>query len=115
MQNKKDKDKDDYWYLNITREQYREIYAGTPLVEEISLFEKPPKSDEDMILNYLPCKLWRLNNIYTIRDKYGTPMKFNLHRAQHIAYASSINHSRIIILKSRQQRHKYTMAHVVLR
>ena len=93
----------DYWYLNITREQYREIYKGTPLIKDIGLFEKAPASDEDMILNYLPCKLWRLNNIYTIRDKFGTPLLFNLHRAQHLAYAGSIHHSRQIILKSRQQ------------
>ena len=92
-----------YWYLNITREQFLSIYAGTPVVNDIELFEKPPSSDEDMILNYLPCKIWRLNNIYTIRDKFGTPMKFNLHRAQHLAYAASLRHARQIILKSRQQ------------
>ncbi len=96
-------DIEDYWYLNITREQYLKIYDGTPLVGDLKLFEEPPSSDEDMILNYLPCKLWRMNNIYTIRDKFGTPMKFNLHRAQHLAYAASLRHARQIILKSRQQ------------
>jgi len=92
-----------YWYLNITRKQFLEIYKGTAVERDIGLFEKPPASDEDMVLNYLPCKLWRMNNIYTIRDKFGTPMKFNLHRAQHLAYAASLRHSRLIILKSRQQ------------
>ena len=91
------------WYLSITREQYKEIYAGTLLIQDMHLFESKPDSDEDMILNYLPCKLWRMNNIYTIRDKFGTPMKFNLHRAQHIVYADSLRHPRLIILKSRQQ------------
>ncbi len=94
---------DSYWYLNISREQYQTIYAGTPLLKDLHLFESAPSSDEDMILNYLPCKLWRMNNIYTIRDKFGTPMLFNFHRAQHLAYAASIHHSRQIILKSRQQ------------
>jgi len=94
---------DNYWYLNISPEQFDEIYAGTEVLKDKVLFEKPPVSDEDMILNYLPSKLWRLNNIYTIRDKFGTPMKFNLHRAQHLAYAGSLRHSRQIILKSRQQ------------
>ena len=93
----------DYWYLKITREQYKEIYAGTTVLKDLPLFEKPPVSDEDMILNYLPSKLWRLNNLYTIRDKFGTPMKFNLHRAQHVVYAASLHHSRLIVLKSRQQ------------
>jgi len=97
------RDIEDYWYLNITREQYKKIYDGTPLIADMKLFEEPPSSDEDMIQNYLPCKLWRMNNIYTIRDKFGTPMKFNLHRAQHLAYAASLHHSRQIILKSRQQ------------
>ncbi len=93
----------DYWYLRITREQFLDIYRGTDVIGDVGLFDKPPVSDEDMILNYLPSKLWRLNNLYTIRDKFGTPMKFNLHRAQHLAYAASIRHSRLIILKSRQQ------------
>ena len=93
----------DYWYLAITRDEYLEIYKGTSLVKDIHLFETPPKSDEDMILNYMPCKLWRLNNSYTIRDKVGTPLRFNLHRAQHVVYANSIRHPRLIILKSRQQ------------
>jgi len=101
----------DYWYLNITREQFDEIYRGTTVIKDKVLFEKPPVSDEDMILNYLPSKLWRLNNLYTIRDKFGTPIRFNLHRAQHIVYAESLNHARLIVLKSRQQRHKYTVAH----
>jgi len=93
----------DYWYLNITPTQFDEIYAGTTLIKDKWLFERAPTSDEDMIMNYMPCKLWRLNNLYTIRDKFGTPMKFNLHRAQHLAYAASLRHSRLIILKSRQQ------------
>ena len=95
--------KKDYWYLNINREQFDEIYRGTTVLKDKILFEKPPVSDEDMILNYLPSKLWRLNNLYTIRDKFGTPIGFNLHRAQHIVYAESLRHARLIVLKSRQQ------------
>ena len=93
----------DSWYLNISREQFDEIYRGTSVIKDRWLFEQTPTSDEDLIVNYLPCKLWRMNNIYTIRDKFGTPVKFNLHRAQHLAYAASLHHSRQIILKSRQQ------------
>ena len=91
------------WYLNITPDQYREIYRGTEVAKDIAIFERSPVSDEDMVLNFLPSKLWRLNNLYTIRDKFGIPVKFNLHRAQHIVYANALKHPRLIILKSRQQ------------
>ena len=91
------------WYLNISREDFKAIYKGTEVEKDVDLFGRDPESDEDYIMNFLTCKLWRMNNIYTIRDKYGTPLKFNLHRAQHIAYAQSLKHPRMIILKSRQQ------------
>ena len=93
----------DYWYLNISRNEYREIYKGTAAIDVVNLFEKPPSSDSDMLLNYMTSKLWRLNNLYGIRDKFGTPMKFNMNRAQHLTYAASLRHARLIILKSRQQ------------
>ena len=72
-------------------------------MDDLPLFKEDPATDEDYILKYLTSKLWRMNNIYTIRDKFGTPLKFNLHRAQHLAYAQSLRHPRMIILKSRQQ------------
>ncbi len=91
------------WYLNISRKEFLAIYKGTGVEKDVDLFDRMPESDEDYIMNFLTCKLWRLNNIYTIRDKFGTPLKFNLHRAQHVAYAQSLKHPRMIILKSRQQ------------
>ena len=91
------------WYLNISKEEFKKIYAGTEVLKDISLFETEPDSDGDFILNYLPSKLWRLNNLYVIRDKVGTKLNFNLHRAQHISYANTLLHPRQIVLKSRQQ------------
>lgn len=94
---------DSYSCLSITREDFRFIYAGLPILQYEELFFTKPTSDTDVLKNYLPSKLWRLNNIYTIIDKYGNKVKFCMNRSQHIVYAAALRHPRIIILKSRQQ------------
>jgi len=88
------------WKLNITKEQFIEIYGKTV---DTRIFEEEAKNDEDFIANYLASKLWRLNNLYTIVNKDGMRIKFNMNYAQHKVYAASLQHSRLIILKSRQQ------------
>lgn len=60
-------------------------------------------SDRDFEELYLKSKLWRLNNLYTVVDKYGNPVKFRMNYAQHRVYAATRQHPRVIILKSRQQ------------
>lgn len=97
------KNKQEGWYLNITKKDFKKIYKGTPVERDIDIFDKVPESDTDMIMNFMTSKLWRLNNLYGIRDKFGTPMKFNMNRAQHLVYAQALKHPRMIILKSRQQ------------
>ena len=93
-----------WWLTNITEEQYRTIYAGTPAMNIVHLFREPPKSDADYITNYFPSKLVRLNSgIYTIEDKKGIKRGFEMNYAQHFVYAASLRHPRIIVLKSRQQ------------
>jgi len=93
-----------WWLSNITEEQYRKIYAGTPAINIIHLFREPPHSDADYITNYLPSKLFRLNSeLYTIEDKKGVKRGFEMNYAQHCVYAASLRHPRIIVLKSRQQ------------
>jgi hypothetical protein len=100
----------DWWLTNITEAEFRRIYAGTPAMDIIHLFREPPKSDEDYLTNYLPSKLFRLNSgIYTIEDKKGIKRGFEMNYAQHYVYAQSLRHPRIIVLKSRQQRHIHTM------
>ena len=69
----------------------------------LDLFVYPPKDDADLINNYLPSKLWRLNNLYTIVDKEGEKRRFVMNYAQHRVYNYLLDHSRAIILKSRQQ------------
>lgn len=89
--------------LNITREQFRHIYADTTVLQYENIFYVEPKTDKEYIDKYLPSKLWRLNNLYTIINKKGMRIRFNMNIAQHKVYAASLKHSRLIILKSRQQ------------
>lgn len=56
---------------------------------------------EEFIKNKLSKKEWRLNNLYTIRDKNGVKMIMRLNLAQ--KKVLSYTHNRKIILKSRQQ------------
>ena len=103
----------DKWYLGITREQFLDIYKDLDI--DISLFDTYPKDDIDFMENYLPSKLWRLNNLYTIVNKDGYKMQFLMNYAQHKVYAASLRHPRIIILKSRQQRHIHLLVDFVSR
>lgn len=88
------------WNLAITEEQFDEIY-GTAV--DKSIFLRDPVDDKDLVENFLTSKLWRLNNCYTIVDKRGERILFRMNYAQHIVYAASLQHARLIILKSRQQ------------
>ena len=90
--------------LSITRSQFAEIYPD--LANHYDFFNKPipfGTSKEYIERVYFKSKLWRLNNLYTIIDKFGNPTQFKMNYAQHKVYAASRKHSRIIILKSRQQ------------
>jgi hypothetical protein len=89
--------------LNISREQFRDLYSDTSISKLEDIMYSKPKSDKDFIHNYLSSKLWRLNNLYTIINKQGKRIKFNMNLAQHKVYSASLRHPRLIILKSRQQ------------
>ena len=94
----------EWWLTNITEEQFHIIYAGTDGMQTLDLFRKPPESDADYFANYFPSKLFRLNSgLYQIENKKGKKIPFEMNFAQHIVYAAALRHSRIIVLKSRQQ------------
>ncbi len=84
--------------LSIDFDEFADLYDFKP-----DLFIKPPSSDDDLIQNYLPSKLWRLNNLYKIVNKVGERIPFVMNVSQHKVYSASLIHARIIILKSRQQ------------
>lgn len=90
--------------LNISEQQFNELYPD--LVGYYSFYNDPVPagiSKELFEQRYLRSKLWRLNNLYTVINKSGEPVTFRMNLAQHIVYARSRLHPRIIILKSRQQ------------
>lgn len=93
-----------WWLSNISEADYRKIYAGTTGMQVIDLFRGPPKSDADYFANYFNSKMFRLNSgLYQIENKAGKKMPFTMNYAQHVVYAASLRHPRIIVLKSRQQ------------
>lgn len=59
-----------------------------------------PSTDEEFI-SCLASKLWRMNNIYYIKNKVGEIVKFRMNLAQR--RVAEVTHNRKIILKSRQQ------------
>lgn len=90
--------------LRITEEQFNDLYPD--MVGYYNFFNDDPPagiSDEEFENKYLSSKLWRLNNCYTIIGKGGDPVTFRMNYAQHVVYARSRTHPRVIILKSRQQ------------
>lgn len=60
------------------------------------------ESLEDFINKKLSSKLWRLNNLYKIRDKHGKLITLKLNKSQEIIL-TKFRHNKKIILKSRQQ------------
>jgi len=85
----------------ISKEQFYTLYPND--TELYDLLVTKPTDYTELVTKYLPSKLWRLNNLYNIIDKVGEPIPFRLNRAQFRVYAKSLEHPRLIILKSRQQ------------
>ena len=58
--------------------------------------------DTEFIETKLASKLWRLNNLYKIRDKNGNLITMKLNKSQ-LHTLQDYSHNKRIILKSRQQ------------
>ena len=58
--------------------------------------------DTTFLTEYLSSKLWRLNNLYWIRDKSGELVTLRLNESQ-LRVLTQYKHNRKIILKARQQ------------
>jgi len=91
----------DKWSLRIDRDLFGELYDRWGISSD--LFSAAPQSDSDLIDRYLPSKLWRLNNLYTVVNRDGDSVLFRMNDAQHRVYAASLEHPRLIILKTRQR------------
>lgn len=89
--------------ISITKEEFFNLFPDKMAERVWFLLTTTPRDADDLIKNYLPSKLWRLNNLYKIIDKHGNPATFKMNRAQFVVYSKVYLHHRIIILKSRQQ------------
>jgi hypothetical protein len=85
----------------LSREDFLEYYPTRTDIYD--LLTSKPATYGQLIKEYLPSKIWRLNNLYTITDKVGDVVPFKMNRAQFYAYSRSLIHARNICLKSRQQ------------
>ncbi len=83
------------------RSKLEALYKG--LGVDLGILYSTPVDDHSLVRHYLPSKLWRLNNLYTIIDKDGECIPFVMNMSQHKAYAASLTWYRVLILKSRQQ------------
>lgn len=65
-----------------------------------SFIDYVPKTDEEFLTICLPSKLWRMNNIYKVKNKQGNMVTFRMNPLQR--KVAEVNHNRKIVLKSRQ-------------
>ncbi|MCI4435347.1 MAG: hypothetical protein JHC33_00870, partial [Ignisphaera sp.] len=84
----------------IPIELFRKIHGAVPDEE---IFTRNPQTEEELWTRFMVSKLWRLNNLYTITDKMGELVRFDMNPAQHKVFRASLLHPRILVLKSRQQ------------
>ena len=90
--------------LSISRERFTELYPDIADHYDFYNDELPQGvSTKEFERRYLSSKLWRLNHLYKIVNKQGDLVVFRMNESQHVAYAAARQHSRLIILKSRQQ------------
>ncbi len=86
---------------NVSKEFFLTLF---PTQEKIwNLLNSKPANEHDFITNYLSSRFWRLNNLYTVVDKFGIERTFTMNWSQLVVYAHQRIHPRLIILKSRQQ------------
>lgn len=83
----------------ITEEEFGMMFPQV----NIKLFTHVPETDEELLSTFLPSKLWRLNNLYTIVNKWAKKQIFKMNYSQFYVYSLKVLHPRTIILKSRQQ------------
>lgn len=86
--------------ITATEAQLRVLYKDHPELLRVCVVR--PKNDADILANYMKSKLWRMNNLYKIKDRNGHTVTFRMNLAQHKVFLAWIEHRRLNILKSRQ-------------
>lgn len=90
--------------IRIDEKTFNRLYPD--MVGRYKFFADPVPASTTLAefnATYMKSKLWRLNNLYTVVNKDGEPVRFRMNLAQHIVYSRARMHPRVIILKSRQQ------------
>jgi len=86
----------------------KELVAMLPQVRPYShIFYTAPASVADFKNDFLPSKLWRMNNLYKVQTKDdglgdSLVVDFIMKRAQLVLYVQLVLHPRVVVLKSRQ-------------
>ncbi len=99
--------------LGVPIDHVRECLYHLPYAERdriIKLLTTRPSSPEELIKKYLPCKLWRLNNLYKIittdaqkqQEAKSFNVQFVMNRVQWMIHGHALKYPRLIILKARQ-------------
>ena len=89
---------DDILQESLEEEQQRAALADSYNHRELNLSEE----QQGFINEKLSSKLWRMNNLYVIRDKNGQKRTLKLNASQD-KVLTQFRHNKKIILKSRQQ------------
>lgn len=88
----------------ITEDEFLDFYSKAPDAPKLwTLLHSAPTSIDNLAQEFIPSKLWRLNNLYHITDQKAAVIPFNMNRSQFLVYSKILEHPRVIILKSRQQ------------
>ena len=83
------------------------LVAMIPEIRPYShIFYTDPANTNDLVDDWLPSKLWRMNNLYSVQTKDdgsgNVVVKFVMKLSQLVLYATLKGHPRVVVLKSRQ-------------
>ena len=91
-------------HLPLVEPNLNPLLVQSKTLQDALAFVKNERVDtSNKLRTALKCKLWRLNNLYSISSKEGKHIPFIMNYAQWKVYLSSIGFGRVVILKSRQQ------------
>ena len=89
----------------------KELIALCPQMRPYAhIFYTDPATVKDLVNDFLPSKLWRMNNLYRVQTKSTDEdvndtdlvVKFVMKFPQLILYMQLVRHPRVVVLKSRQ-------------
>ncbi len=89
-------------------EEKRLVELIPQLRSKSHIFYTDPANVTDLLEDFLPSKLWRMNNLYKVKTKTvdevsgSLVVPFRMKFQQLVLYAQLVQHPRVVVLKSRQ-------------